>query len=234
MKSLIFRQLFDTTGSSTYTYLIACTITKEALLIDPVLEQVERDTEILKELKLTLKYVINTHCHADHVTGTGLLKSNFPDAKSVISINSGAKADIHLNHLDKIHFGDRFLEARATPGHTNGCMCFLIDDLSFVITGDALMIRGCGRCDFQDGSTDHLYESVHSELFTLPDDTSVYPGHDYHGRMSSTILEEKTLNPRLSGSLEDFNNIMNDLHKNLSYPKFIDIAIPRNLNCGLE
>lgn len=233
---IIFRQLFDTSGSSTYTYLLGDPISKEAVLIDPVKEMVERDLAVVNDLGLKLKYAINTHCHADHITGSGDLKKQLPDLKSVIAKASGARADIHIEHGDVISFGDASnvinLEVRATPGHTDGCVSYVCENMVF--TGDALLIRGCGRTDFQGGSSDKLFDAVREQLFTLPDETLVFPAHDYKGRMMSTIGEEKSLNPRLgvAKTKEEFIEIMNNL--NLAYPKKIDVALPANLKCGID
>jgi sulfur dioxygenase len=233
---IIFRQLFDTSGSSTYTYLLGDPISKEAVLIDPVKEMVERDLAVVNDLGLKLKYAINTHCHADHITGSGDLKKQLPDLKSVIAKASGARADIHIEHGDVISFGDASnvinLEVRATPGHTDGCVSYVCENMVF--TGDALLIRGCGRTDFQGGSSDKLFDAVREQLFTLPDETLVFPAHDYKGRMMSTIGEEKSLNPRLgvAKTKEEFIEIMNNL--NLAYPKRIDVALPANLKCGID
>ena len=231
-RRLIFRQLFEK-ESSTYTYLLGDSTTKQAILIDPVLETVDRDAKLISDLNLSLRYTVNTHCHADHITGTGKLKTLLPEAKSCISTTSGAKADILFNDGDKIKFGDRFISCIATPGHTSGCFSFLLDDSSMVFTGDALLIRGCGRTDFQGGSSDTLYDSVHKHLFEkCPDECMVYPAHDYKGHSVSLIGEEKALNPRLTKSKEEFKDLMANL--NLQYPKKIDEALPANLNCGLE
>lgn len=232
LEKLGLKQLFDE-ESSTYTYLLWDTSTNDAVLIDPVDTQVDRDIKEVTNLGLKLIYGINTHAHADHITGTYLLKQNVPDMKSIISEKSTAKADIHINHGDRIVFGHRFLEARETPGHTNGCMSYVADDKSFVFTGDALLIQGCGRTDFQGGSSETLYNSIHEKLFTLPDDTIVYPGHDYKGRTDSTIGIEKRTNPRLGidKSKEEFMDIMSNL--NLPHPKKIDVAVPANLRCGI-
>ncbi|WIA11128.1 hypothetical protein OEZ85_011271 [Tetradesmus obliquus] len=236
VSALIFRQLFDA-ASSTYTYLLACSETKEAILIDPVLEQVERDLQLIDELGLNLVQTPNTHCHADHITGSGKIKSLRPGVKSSISANSGAAADIQLQHGDTIKFGTLELRVLATPGHTSGCKSFYLPPVSpgspgLVFTGDALLIRGCGRTDFQEGDAGLLYDSVHSKLFTLPDDTLVYPAHDYKGRTCSSIAEEKAHNPRLSKNKEEFVEIMNNL--GLPYPKQIDRALPANLKCGID
>jgi sulfur dioxygenase len=146
-------------------------------------------------------------------------------------MTSGAKADILVEAGDRICFGNRYVEVRATPGHTAGCLSYVSDDQSFVLTGDALLIQGCGRTDFQGGSATTLYESVHSQLFTLPEDCTVYPAHDYMGRVSSTIGMEKKTNPRLSKPFEEFVEIMTNL--SLSYPKKIDVAVPANMRCGV-
>uniref|UniRef100_I2CRD5 persulfide dioxygenase n=1 Tax=Nannochloropsis gaditana (strain CCMP526) TaxID=1093141 RepID=I2CRD5_NANGC len=225
----IFRQLFEA-ESCTYTYLLGDPETKEALLIDPVDLTVERDVSLIEELGLTCVMGVNTHCHADHVTGTGLLRQRVQGLKSVIARAAGAKADVLLEEGQKISFGRYHLEVRATPGHTDGCVSYVMDDRSMVFTGDALLVRGCGRTDFQQGSAHSLFKSVHSRLFTLPGDCLVYPAHDYKGRMSSSIREEKQHNPRLTKSEEEFVSIMKNL--NLPYPKKIDDALPKNLVCG--
>lgn len=233
---LIFRQLFDTSGSSTYTYLLGDPVSKEAVLIDPVKEMVDRDLAVVNDLGLKLKYAINTHCHADHITGSGDLKAKVTGLQSVIAESSGARADVHIKHGDVISFGADSnvinLEVRATPGHTDGCVSYVCDNMVF--TGDALLIRGCGRTDFQGGSSEKLYDSVRTQLFELPDETLVYPAHDYKGRMVSTIGEEKELNPRLGlkKTKEEFVEIMSNL--NLAYPKKIDESLPANLKCGID
>ncbi|KAM3248534.1 persulfide dioxygenase ETHE1, mitochondrial isoform X1 [Capsicum annuum] len=236
---LIFRQLFEK-ESSTYTYLLADSFhpDKPALLIDPVDKTVDRDLALAKELGLKLIYAINTHVHADHVTGSGLIKTKVPHVKSIISKASNAKADLFVEPGDKIYFGDIFLEVRATPGHTLGCVTYVTGDgvdqprPRMAFTGDALLIKGCGRTDFQGGSSDKLYDSVHSQIFTLPKDTLVYPAHDYKGFTVSTVGDEMLYNPRLSKDKETFKNIMQNL--NLSYPKMIDVAVPSNMVCGLQ
>jgi len=231
-----FRQLFEH-ESSTYTYLLADLTTKEALIIDPVINTAERDAKLIQQLDLQLRYAVNTHVHADHITGSGKLKTLFPGCQSVISNQSGAKADIYVKDGELIQIGETgktplVLECRATPGHTNGCMSYVWHDYGAVFTGDTLLIRGCGRTDFQHGSSDTLYTSIYTKLFTLPDYYKVYPAHDYTGQTNSTILEEKTHNPRLTKSREEFIQIMADLK--LSYPKQIDKAVPANLLCGYQ
>ncbi|KAM9353047.1 persulfide dioxygenase ETHE1, mitochondrial [Symphorus nematophorus] len=230
-QGLLFRQLFEA-ESSTYTYLLADTETKDAILIDPVLETIDRDLKLIRELCLNLKVAVNTHCHADHITSTGLMKKRLVGLKSAISKFSGASADILLSEGDKIAFGKHYVSVRETPGHTDGCVVLVTGDQSMAFTGDALLIRGCGRTDFQQGCPKKLYNSVHQKIFTLPDHCLVYPAHDYLGQTVSTVGEERKFNPRLTKSLEEFVNIMNNL--NLPKPKKIDISVPANLVCGVH
>ena len=231
LRPVVFRQLFDNT-SYTYTYILGDAKTREAVIIDPVIEMVERDLELIKELDLNLKYALNTHVHADHVTGSGKIKSKQKSVKSVISAISKAKADIHLNEGDEVKFGNSSLLALSTPGHTNGCMSFVSHALKAVFTGDSLFIRGCGRTDFQQGSSSLLYDSVHKKLYALPDDYVVYPGHDYTGQLYITIDEEKKFNPRLTKTKSEFAEIMKNL--NLANPKLIELAVPANMVCGMH
>ncbi|KAJ0971675.1 hypothetical protein J5N97_019634 [Dioscorea zingiberensis] len=236
---LLFRQLFEK-ESSTYTYLLADVghPEKPALLVDPVDRTVDRDLSLVKDLGLKLIYAMNTHVHADHITGTGLIKSLMPCVESVISRASNAKADLLVEHGDKIYFGNLFLEVRATPGHTLGCVTYVTGDgpdqprPRMAFTGDTLLIRGCGRTDFQGGSSHKLYQSVHSQIFTLPKDTLLYPAHDYKGFTVSTVGEEMLYNPRLSKDEETFKSIMESL--NLAYPKMMDVAVPSNMVCGMQ
>lgn len=228
---LIFRQLFDP-QSSTYTYLLGDSRSGEALLIDPVFEQVHRDAALIKELGLKLIYTLETHVHADHVTGAWLLKRHL-GSRIALSEKSGAEgADRYLNHGDRTLFGDRYLETRSTPGHTDGCLTYVLDDHSMAFTGDCLLIRGCGRTDFQQGSAGRLYRSVHDQIFSLPGECLLYPGHDYRGSTVTTVAEEARFNPRLGGALSeaDFTGSMKNL--NLAHPKKMDIAVPANLKCG--
>ncbi|MFN8671793.1 MAG: MBL fold metallo-hydrolase [Candidatus Sericytochromatia bacterium] len=226
---MIFRQMYDS-ETSTYTYLLADETTKEAILIDSVLEQVERDLKVLKELDLNLKYLMETHVHADHITGITKMKAFFPQAKSVLFNDSGnISADLYSYDNQEFDFGNHKIKVLSTPGHTNGCVSYYIEGMVF--TGDALLIRGTGRTDFQQGSPEKLYNSITNRLFTLPDETIVYPGHDYKGMESSTIAEEKQFNPRLAGKTkEDFIEIMNNL--NLPYPKKIQASVPANIVSG--
>jgi len=232
---LVFRQLWDN-SSSTFTYLLADPTSRDCILIDPVLEKAERDASLIRELGLRLTHILDTHVHADHITGCGALKKVFPDAKSVLSsANATAAADLHLQDGSVIPIGtSHSITVRATPGHTGGCASFVLDGGVAVFTGDTLLVRGCGRTDFQVGSSDLLYESVTNVLFTLPPNCAVYPAHDYNGYTSSTIREEKALNPRLGAgrSKAEFIAIMSALQ--LPRPAKMDVAVPANLNCGAE
>ncbi len=230
---LIFRQLFDQ-ESSTYTYLLADPHTQSALLIDPVFEQHQRDRALLEELGLTLLYTLDTHCHADHVTGAWLMQQTL-GSKIGISSRYGnliQGADHRLDQGDRIPFGDRWLDVRATPGHTDGCVTYVLDDASKAFTGDCLLIRGTGRCDFQQGNAATMYQSIKEQIFSLPDTCMIYPGHDYSGRTASTVAEEKQYNPRIGGqaSEKDFVGYVENL--GLPHPKKIAIALPGNCRCG--
>lgn len=228
---LVFRQLFDP-QSSTYTYLLGDPDSREAVLIDPVFEQARRDAALIAELNLDLVWTLETHVHADHVTGAWLLKQKL-GSRIALSARSGAEdADRYLEDGDTIPFGGRHLEARATPGHTDGCMTYVLYDRSMAFTGDTLLIRGCGRTDFQQGDARTLYRSVHDRIFSLPDDCLIHPGHDYRGLTATSVAEEKRYNPRLGGELSegDFAGYMDNL--GLPHPKQIDIAVPANLRCG--
>lgn len=229
---MLFRQLFDL-DTSTYTYLLADEANREAVLIDPVVEQVQRDATLIEELELELIAVLETHVHADHVTAQGLLRRRF-GARSFISERSGAVcADVLVKQGDRITFGRHQLEVRETPGHTSGCVTYVGHEPRLAFTGDALLVRGCGRTDFQQGSARQLYQSVREQVFTLPDDTLIYPAHDYKGRTVTSVGEERRHNPRLGDgkSLEEFVQIMESLA--LPYPRKMDLAVPANLVCGL-
>lgn len=225
-----FRQLFDET-SWTYTYLLGDINSKEAILIDPVLEQAKRDAQLIQDLGFTLTYAFNTHMHADHITGTGYLKQLLPGTVSVISATSGAKADKYLKDNETVKFGRFEVKAMCTPGHTNGCITYVVDEQGIAFTGDTLLIRGCGRTDFQEGDSRTLYKSVHERIFTLPDNYRLFPAHDYKGNMETTVAEEKKYNPRLTKDVDTFVEIMENL--NLPYPKKIDVSVPANRECGL-
>lgn len=234
---MLFRQLFDQ-DTWTYTYLIVDAAAKEAVLVDPVIEQVERDLKLIHELGVSLWYCLETHIHADHITGTGKLRELTGCQGVVPEKARAACADRYIEDGDVLHIGNVQIKAIATPGHTDSHMAYLVNN-NRVLTGDALLIRGCGRTDFQSGDAGTLYDSVTQRLFTLPDEILVYPGHDYRGHTVSTIGEEKRWNPRFveyvgeASSLksrQSFIEFMNSL--NLPDPKKIMEAVPANERCG--
>lgn len=229
---MIFRQLFDP-ETSTYTYLLADESSRQAVLIDSVLGQLDRDVTLLRELELEICYALETHVHADHVTASGRLREVLGCKVGVSDVSGVANSDLRLQDGEIIRFGDEELEVVSTPGHTSGCLTYVCREAGLAFTGDALLVRGCGRTDFQQGDAALLFASVRERLFTLPDDTRIYPGHDYHGRMMSTVREEKRFNQRigLDKSVDEFVSIMNGL--NLAYPKQMDVAVPANLESGL-
>lgn len=229
--SLIFKQLFDQT-SATFSYLLADAESRQAVFIDTVYEQHERDLSLIRELELELLACLETHCHADHVTGAWLLK-HATGCQIAASEHSGIESlDQALAQDSRLEFGARALTVIATPGHTDGCISFLLDDKSMVFTGDSLLVRGCGRTDFQQGSAKKLYHSIKDELFALPDECIVYPAHDYSGRTASSIGEEKKLNPRIGGQANenDFVGYMENMQ--LPHPKQLEIAVPANIKAG--
>jgi sulfur dioxygenase len=228
---LIFRQMFDP-QSATYSYLLGERRSREAVLIDPVFEHVRRDAALLRELGLTLKTSLETHVHADHVTGAWLLKRQFGSTIMVAAASGAEGADRYLADGDRVSFGDRHLEVRATPGHTHSCLTFVLDDSSMAFTGDCLLIRGSGRTDFQQGDAHAMFHSVHDRILTLPPNCLLYPAHDYRGLTVTSVAEERRFNPRLGGAIgeADFVGYMDNL--GLPHPKLIDIAVPANLRCG--
>jgi glyoxylase-like metal-dependent hydrolase (beta-lactamase superfamily II)/rhodanese-related sulfurtransferase len=228
---MLFRQLFDQV-SSTYTYLLADEHSRQAVLIDSVFEQHARDAALIRELGLGLVCTLDTHCHADHVTGAWLMKTELGSRIGLAAAYGAANVDLPLAHGSMIRFGAQQLEVRATPGHTNGCLSFVTSDHAAVFTGDALLVRGAGRTDFQSGNPNLLYKSIREQLFTLPDDCFVWPAHDYDGRTSSTIGEERAFNPRIGGGAreEDFVGYMRNL--GLPHPKQLAVAVPANMRAG--
>ena len=228
---MIFRQCYDD-ASSTYTYLLADEVSREALLIDPVFGQAVRDLALVQELGLTLKLVVETHAHADHVTAAWLLKQETGCAIASARAMGAEHVDLPLDEGDEFGVGDVRLRALSTPGHTDGCMSHVLADESMVFTGDALLIRGCGRSDFQQGSPKRLFQSITQKLFALPDACLVYPAHDYNGRTVSTIGEEKRFNARAGGGANerDFVEYMQVMR--LPHPKLIEEAVPANLRSG--
>jgi glyoxylase-like metal-dependent hydrolase (beta-lactamase superfamily II) len=228
---MIFRQLFEP-QSSAYTYLIACEDSRDAALIDPVLETVERDLHLLEELGLTLRYTIETHIHADHVTGASRLRERTGCRCALPEKSSAAHVDLPVREGEPIRIGRLDLDPLYTPGHTDDHHAYHAASAGRVFTGDALLIDGCGRTDFQNGDAATLYRSVHSKIFSLPGETLVYPGHDYQQRHVSSVAQERERNPRLGGgkSLEEFVAIMGAL--DLPRPKKMDVAVPANRECG--
>jgi glyoxylase-like metal-dependent hydrolase (beta-lactamase superfamily II) len=233
------RQLFEPV-SSTYTYFVWDSATFDAVVIDSVRETSARDLKLIKELGLRVLYTVDTHVHADHVTNAGPmhdeLNLSLNDAghkcQIVLSKHSNAPADMHVELGSKIHFGSRYLEVRPTPGHTDGCISLVLDDHSAVFTGDAMLIRGCGRTDFQQGNSRTLYNSIFTQIYTLPDSCVVYPGHDYTGQTSSTVGEEKQHNVRLFATQTEAGFVELMANLKLQPPKQIDIAVPANMRNG--
>lgn len=227
---MIFRQLFEPT-SSTYTYLLGCEESGQAILIDPVIVAVERDLALIRELGLTLSHSVDTHIHADHITAALALKEKVGSRIAAPACDRLPCADTGIEEGVPLRVGSVVLQPLHTPGHTDGHFAYLAADRVF--TGDALLIDGCGRTDFQNGDTDALFRSVREKLFALPDDCLVYPAHDYQGRRVSSIAQEKQRNPRLGKdrTLAEFREIMAGL--NLPYPRFIDHAVPGNRRCGV-
>jgi glyoxylase-like metal-dependent hydrolase (beta-lactamase superfamily II) len=228
---MIFRQLFHA-DTGTYTYLLASSATRGAVLVDPVLDELDRYVALLDELDLVLVHTLETHLHADHVTAASALRERL-GSRSVARADSGAEcADVLVRGGDVLEVGDLRIEVRDTPGHTDADVSYVVGDR--VLTGDALLVDGCGRTDFQSGDAGRLYDAVHRELFTLPDDTLVFPGHDYRGRRSSTVGHEREHNARLGGgrSREDFVRLMAAL--DLPLPRRIARALPANRQCGRE
>lgn len=227
---MIMRQLFEPV-SSTYTYLLACEDTGQAILIDPVMPAWQRDLDLINSLDLQLVLTVDTHIHADHITSARKLRDEVGSKIAHPAFDNLDCADLKLEEGTPLQVGSITLAPIHTPGHTDGHHSYQCNDRIF--TGDALLIDGCGRTDFQNGNADDLYHSVREKLFALPDETLVYPGHDYQGRWVSSVAQEKQRNPRLGGNktLSEFVEIMNNL--NLAYPKFIDMAVPGNQQCGV-
>ncbi len=230
-QALLFRQLFDR-ESCTYTYLLADEASRAAVIIDPVFEHHARDTALIRELELNLLYTLDTHAHADHITGAWLLKRAF-GCKIVLSRRYEATGvDEAVDHGSHIAFGEHALEVRATPGHTAGCVTYVAASRALAFTGDTLLIRGAGRTDFQQGSAATMYRSIREQIFTLPERCSLYPAHDYKGRTVTTVGEEIKFNARVGGdaNLTDFVGYMENL--NLPHPRKLEIAVPANLRSG--
>lgn len=228
---MIFRQLIDPETSS-FSYLLGAEESRQAVLIDPVLDQIDRDCTLLEELGLELRLTLETHVHADHVTASGRLRERL-GSQVVVGARTGVRnADLLLDDGDAVEVGEVRLNALETPGHTAGCITYVCCDRALAFTGDALLVRGCGRTDFQQGDSDALFQSVRERIFALPDACLLYPGHDYKGRTVTSVAEEKRCNPRLGlhRSRAEFLTLMADLH--LAYPKRMDVAVPANLESG--
>ena len=222
---MIFKQLFDT-KSSTYTYLIASDKGREALIIDPVIEHTDIYTKELKDLDLKLVKVIDTHIHADHITGLNELSKIYNCSKIMGEQSKSEVIDVRVKNEDKIKIENIELNVIYTPGHTDCSYSFLMNDRVF--TGDTLLINGTGRTDFQNGDAKEQYNSIFNKLLKLPENTYVYPAHDYNGKKFSTIREQRSNNPRLQvSSVDQYVEIMNNL--NLANPKMMDVAVPANL-----
>lgn len=226
---MVFRQLFEPL-SSTYTYLLGCDDTGRAVLIDPVVNAVDRDLQVLQQLGLRLDCTLDTHIHADHITAARSLRERTGCRIAAPAIDRLPCVDVPIDEGAPLRVGSLSIAGLHTPGHTAGHFAYLVGDRVF--TGDALLIDGCGRTDFQGGDAQALYRSVTGKLFALPDETLVYPAHDYAGRRVSSIGQERARNPRLGGGrpVEEFERIMADLK--LPYPRFIDYAVPGNRQCG--
>lgn len=226
---MIFKQLFHE-ESFTYTYLIGCKIEKTAVLIDSVSTEIDNYSALLDELGLSLKYALDTHVHSDHITASGPLKKRLGCEIAISSDCKVKRADVHINDGDIFQLSAaEQIRAISTPGHTKGSVCFLWRDRLF--SGDSLLINGCGRTDYDGSDAGTLYDSITQALFTLPNDTLVYPGHDYNGRCVSNIIQERTSNERISGKTRtQFIEMMAQL--DLPYPRLIDIAVSANQDCG--
>jgi sulfur dioxygenase len=225
----MFKQMFDP-ESSTLTYLIVDNASREAVLIDPVASHLDDYIMIINELDCQLKFSLETHVHADHITASGLLRERLSTLTGVSQLCGAHTADLQLNDCDVLTIGNQQIKVIATPGHTKGSVSYLWNDRIF--TGDSLLINGCGRTDFQGGDAATLFNSINNKIFNLEDETLIYPGHDYNGRRVSCVAQEKISNSRLAGkSLADFIEIMNNL--NLPKPRLIDIAVPANRMCGV-
>ena len=229
--SLLLRQLFDA-DTGTFTYLLADVPSRQAVLIDPVFEQHGRDLSLIQELGVALVACLDTHAHADHVTGSWLMHQATGCA---IALAAAARADnvtLPLQHGDRVGFGARALEVRSTPGHTDGCLTFVLDDHSLAFTGDALLVRGCGRCDFQQGDAHTLWRSITEQILSLPEACLLYPGHDYTGRGVTSVAEEKAYNARLGGSATERDFVGHMQAMKLPHPRLIAVALPGNLRSG--
>ncbi len=228
---LLFRQLFDA-ETGTFSYLLADVPSRQGLLIDSVFEQHARDLSLIRELGIKLVACIDTHAHADHVTGSWLMHQATGSAIGLAAVAGAANVTQPLGHGDRINFGARFVEVRATPGHTDGCISFVLDDHSLAFTGDALLVRGCGRCDFQQGNAHTLWNSITTQILSLPEACLLYPGHDYTGRTVTSVAEEKAFNARLGGQATERDFVGHMENMKLPHPHKIAEALPGNMRSG--
>jgi len=228
---LLFRQLFDA-GTGTFTYLLVDVPTRQGVLIDSVFEQHDRDLSLIRELGVELVASIDTHAHADHVTGSWLMHQATGSAIGLAAAARAENVTKPLTHGDHIGFGGRQLAVRSTPGHTDGCISFVLDDQSMAFTGDALLVRGCGRCDFQQGNAHTLWRSITEQIFSLPESCLLYPGHDYTGRSVTSVAEEKAFNARLGGDAAERDFVGHMENMKLPHPHKIAEALPGNLRSG--
>ena len=229
--ALLFRQLFDAATGS-FTYLLADVATGQGLLIDPVFEQHGRDLSLIQELGIELVACLDTHAHADHVTGSWLMHQATGAAIALAATAGAENVTLPLRHGDRVAFGSHHLEVRSTPGHTDGCLSYVLDDRSLAFTGDALLVRGCGRCEFQQGDAHMLWRSITEQLFSLPDSCLLYPGHDYTGRLVTSVVEEKAFNARLGGAATERDFVGHMQAMKLPHPHRIAEALPGNLRSG--
>jgi glyoxylase-like metal-dependent hydrolase (beta-lactamase superfamily II)/rhodanese-related sulfurtransferase len=229
--ALLFRQLFDA-PTGTFTYLLADVPSGKGVLIDPVFEQHERDLSLIRELGISLVACLDTHAHADHVTGSWLMHQATGSAIGLAAAARAENVTLPLQHGDRVAFGERHLEVRSTPGHTDGCVSYVLDDRSMAFTGDALLVRGCGRCDFQQGNAHTLWASITEQLLTLPASCLLYPGHDYTGRTVTSVAEEKAFNARLGGAATERDFVGHMQAMKLPHPHRIAEALPGNMRSG--
>ena len=229
--TLLLRQLFDA-ETGTFTYLLVDVPSAQGVLIDPVLDQHRRDLALVQELGVSLVACLDTHPHADHVTGSWLMHAATGSAIGLAAVARAENVSLPLVAGDRVGFGSRALEVRATPGHTDACLTYVLDDASCAFTGDALLVRGCGRCDFQQGDPHALYHSIHGQIFSLPPQCRLYPGHDYAGRLSTSVAEEQAFNQRLGAGADEHDFVMHMQALQLPYPRHIAEALPANLRSG--
>ena len=228
---LLFRQLFDG-DTGTFTYLLADVTSRKGVIIDSVFEQHRRDLSLIRELEIELVASIDTHAHADHVTGSWLMHEATGCEIGLAAVVRAENVTLPLSHGDRVAFGGRFLEVRSTPGHTDGCISFVLDDQSMAFTGDALLVRGCGRCDFQQGNAHSLWTSITEQLLTLPESCLLYPAHDYTGRAVTSVAEEKAFNSRLGGNATERDFVGHMENMKLPHPHKIAEALPGNMRSG--